>query len=107
MKEVVDCKNGTACKAPFFFTKRLQDLRFSDRRSIDYDLTMKNSTGSTFAIAAVLNIGWCKDFVRGTRLIKNGDYHTIGDNLFQTDSNSAAVVKNFEVFLFGGKQGRS
>ena len=76
LEEILNCNESDGCRNNFSAEKRIQGLTFDNEGTLRYQARFRNVFGTIFGVSAILNIGWCKDFVKGSRRTRHGDFRT-------------------------------
>ena len=76
LEEIINCNESEGCRNKFSAEKRIQGLAFDNEGTLRYQARFRNVFGTMFGVSAILNIGWCKDFVKGSRRTRHGDFRT-------------------------------
>ena len=79
LREIYKCNHGEGCRRPYTSEKRVELtnkplLRLEGMSEFSYNVVFRGTLGSKFEVDGFVNIGWCKDFVKGRRKMRVDDY---------------------------------
>ena len=109
IREVYKCNETEGCRRPYISEKRVELTntafwKFKERSGVPYKVIFRNVIGSKFEVNGLLNVGWCKDFVKGKRRTRVNDYFSVqshevnidrGKSDFHVDLIMSKVVSNY------------
>ena len=82
LKEIYSCNEEEGCRNPYISETRIdvanQEMFRVGKQSFKtpYGALFRNVVGSKFEVRAILNVGWCRHYVKGKRRTRPNDYWT-------------------------------
>ena len=82
LREVYKCNNSDGCRRPYVNEERVELTnavlrRVKDASEFPYRVLFRNVFGNNFEVNGIVNVGWCKYFVKGNRGTRLDDYFTV------------------------------
>ena len=82
LREVYRCNKSKGCRRPYVSEERVKLTnaalkRVKDVSEFSYRVLFRNVIGDNFEVNGIVNVGWCKDFVKGKRMVRSDDYFTV------------------------------
>ena len=81
LRELYTCIEKLGCRKPFVSEKRIEfrdGIPVKDGNQIIYEAQFTAVLGRKYKVTGILNLGWCKDFVKGNRKTRLSDFITTG-----------------------------
>ena len=105
IREIYKCNESEGCRNPYVAEMRALSIDYVAASQFSYDVKFSNVKGSDFVVSGILNLGWCKHFVKGKRRLKKGDYQTAKSTVASLSEHQSQINIPLKMEKFPASKG--
>eukprot|EP00795_Rhopilema_esculentum_P016435 gene16435-7846_t len=106
IREIYKCNESEGCRNPYVAERRALSLGYVAASQFSYDVKFSDVKGRKFVVSGILNLGWCKHFVKGKRRLKKGDYQTAESTVASLSEHQSQINIPLKMEEFPASKGK-